>query len=123
VGLPRGTPARAGWAELSEAIGPAARGAHFKSPRHVLYSLLEVEFGIGMPERNVRRGSKQTPASRFNRLRDLKQRLGEHRKRQVESRDYFRAERPRRLEPKIQAELKVSTPFGVIMFSGFNLRR
>jgi hypothetical protein len=66
----------------------------------VLQSLPEVEFG--MPEQNVRRGCKQTPASRFNRLRDLKQQLGERRKRQVESGDYSGAE---------------------IMFSGFNLRR
>jgi hypothetical protein len=89
----------------------------------VLHSLLEVELEFGMPARNVRRGIKQIPASRFNRLRDLKQRLGERRKQQIESRDYSDADSARRLEQKIQSELKVSTPFGVITFSGFNLRR
>jgi hypothetical protein len=55
-------------------------------------------------------------------LAALKQRLGEARKREVE-RHYSGADHTPHLEAKIQAVLKVSTPFGVIVFSGFNLRR
>jgi hypothetical protein len=86
----------------------------------VLHFLLEVEFG--MPARKCPATKQADPRIAVKPLAALKQRLGEARKREVE-RHYSGAEHTPHLEAKIQAELKVSTPFGVIVFSGFDLRR